>query len=257
MRRQAQGERRVDGLRMSGVRKRQSRHTSTYFVVAVAVAVVSASRPQYGGTLRVNTQAVVRTLDPVTATNDAAGSASRNRLLPLVFETLVAVDPARGLQPLLARSWEGDARGTRWRFHLRSGVVLHDGSMLEPWQVATALRTSGNAWNVATDGDVIVIEPPHPQPGLPWELADDRHAVVVRRSPSELLGTGPFRIERLRSSYLESSLREPARVGRLHFHEIGAPQLEIGELCRETAAHLDADHIHERTPGPVGVVRAQ
>ena len=34
----------------------------------------------------------------------------RNRLRPLVFETLVAVDPAGGLQPLLARSWEGDAR---------------------------------------------------------------------------------------------------------------------------------------------------
>src|SRR5947208_15400966 len=136
-------------LRPSG---EQKRHTATCYVVAgaVAIAVVGAARPPYGGTPRVETPAIVRTLDPVTATNDAAASASRNRLRPLVFETLVPVDPARGLQPLLARSWEGDARGTRWRFHLRSGVVLHDGSMLEPWQVATALRTSGNAWNVAT-----------------------------------------------------------------------------------------------------------
>src|SRR5437016_6100516 len=75
IRRQAQGQRRVDWLRMSVRQNGQSRHTSTYFVVAVAVAVavVSAVRPQYGGTLRVDTQAVVRTLDPVTATNDAAG----------------------------------------------------------------------------------------------------------------------------------------------------------------------------------------
>src|SRR5437899_4330151 len=62
--------------RLLGAREALLRRApSTYFVVvvAVAVAVVSAARPQYGGTLRVDTQAVVRTLDPVTATNDAAG----------------------------------------------------------------------------------------------------------------------------------------------------------------------------------------
>ena len=212
------------------------RAPGTYFAVAVAVAVVSAARPQYGGTLRVDTQAVVRTLDPVTATNDAAGSASRNRLLPLVFETLVAVDPARGLQPLLARSWEGDARGTRWRFHLRSGVVLHDGTMLEPWQVATALRTSGNAWNVATDGDVIVIEPPHPQPGLPWELADDRHAVVVRRSPTELLGTGPFRIERLEAARLSLRAHDAYWSGRPF---VDAVRVEMGRSLATQLTDLE------------------
>lgn len=221
-------------LRPSGEQKRQTRHTATCFVVAgaVAIAVVGAARPQYGGTLRVETQAIVRTLDPVTATNDAAASASRNRLRPLVFETLVAVDPARGLQPLLARSWEGDARGTRWRFHLRSGVVLHDGSVLEPWQVATALRTSGNAWTVATDGDVIVIEPSNPQPALPWELADDRHAVVVRRSPAELVGTGPFRIERLEAGRLSLRAHDGYWSGRPF---VDAVRVEMG---RGLAAQL-------------------
>jgi len=114
--------------------------------LAVAGAVASAARPQYGGTLRVDTQTIVRTLDPLAAASDPAASASRNRLRALVFETLVAVDPAGGLQPLLARSWEGDARGTRWRFRLRSGVVLHDGNVLEPWQVATALRARSACW---------------------------------------------------------------------------------------------------------------
>src|SRR5438093_957671 len=221
-------------LRPSGEQKRQTRHTATCVVVAgaVAIAVVGAARPQYGGTLRVETQAIVRTLDPVTATNAAAASASRNRLRPLVFETLVAVDPARGLQPLLARSWEGDARGTRWRFHLRSGVVLHDGSVLEPWQVATALRTSGNAWTVATDGDVIVIEPSNPQPALPWELADDRHAVVVRRSPAELVGTGPFRIERLEAGRLSLRAHDGYWSGRPF---VDAVRVEMG---RGLAAQL-------------------
>ena len=166
------------------------------------------------------------------AANDAAESASRNRLRPLVFETLVAVDPAGGLQPLLARSWEGDAGGTRWRFRLRSGVVLHDGHVLEPWQVATALRASGKAWTVATDGDVIVIQPSHPQPGLPWELADDRHAVVVRRSPGELLGTGPFRIEKLDASRLSLRAHDGHWSGRPF---VDAVRVEMG---RSSATQL-------------------
>ena len=193
--------------------------------LAVAGAHVFAARPQYGGTLRVETQTIVRTLDPVAAANDAAASASRHRLLPLVFETLVAVDPAGGLQPLLALSWDGDARGARWRFRLRSGVVLHDGNVLEPWQVATALRASGNAWTVATDGDVIVIEPSHPQPALPWELADDRHAVVVRRSPTELIGTGPFRIERLDAGRLSLRAHDGYWSGRPF---VDAVRVEMG-----------------------------
>ena len=208
------------------------------FVVALVVAgaVVGAARPQYGGTLRVDTQAIMRTLDPVTAATDAAASASRNRLRPLVFETLVTVDPAGGLQPLLARSWEGDARGTRWRFRLRSGVVLHDGHVLEPWQVATALRASGNTWTVATDGDVIVIEPSHPQPALPWELADDRHAVVVRRSPTELLGTGPFRIERLDAGRLSLRAHDGYWSGRPF---VDAVSVEMGRSLATQLTDLE------------------
>jgi peptide/nickel transport system substrate-binding protein len=202
----------------------------------VGAAVVGAVRPQYGGTLRVDTQTIVRTLDPLAAANDPAASASRNRLRALVFETLVAVDPAGGLQPLLARSWEGDGRGTRWRFRLRSGVVLHDGSALEPWQVATALRASGNAWTVATDGDVIVIEPSRPQPALPWDLADDRHAIVVRRSPTELLGTGPFRIERLDAGRLSLRAHDRYWSGRPF---VDAVRVEMGRSLATQLTDLE------------------
>ena len=204
--------------------------------LVVAGVVVGAARPQYGGTLRVGTQTIVRTLDPVAAANDAAASASRNRLRPLVFETLLAVDPAGGLQPLLARSWESDAGGTRWRFRLRSGVVLHDGNVLEPWQVATSLRASGKAWTVATDGDAIVIEPLPPQPALAWELADDRHAVVVRRSPGELLGTGPFRIERLEAGRLSLRAHDGYWSGRPF---VDAVRVEMGRSLATQLADLE------------------
>jgi MarR-like DNA-binding transcriptional regulator SgrR of sgrS sRNA len=221
---------------MSGVQKRRVRHASACVCLVVAGAVVGAARPQYGGTLRIDMQAIVRTLDPVVAVNDAAASAARNRLRPLVFETLVAVDPAGGLQPLLARSWEREAGGTRWRFRLRSGVVLHDGHVLEPWQVATALRASGNAWAVSTDGDVVVIDLPHPQPALPWELADDRHAVVVRPSPTELLGTGPFRIERLDASHLSLRAHDGYWSGRSF---VDGVRVEMGRSVATQLADLE------------------
>jgi len=119
----------------------------------------------------------------------------------LVFEPRLTVDE-HGLQPMLATSWEGDARGARWQIRLRSGVQLHDGSLLEAWHVASALRASEPGWVIAVESGAVVISPRQPLPDLPWLLTDIRHAIVVRGSGGALVGTGPFRIES----------REPGRV---------------------------------------------
>ena len=166
----------------------------------LAGALVSAARPQYGGTLRIDTRATIRTLDPAASPTDAVEAAVSNRIAPLVFEPLVFVDPAGGLKPLLASSWESEGGGRRWRFRLRGGVRLHDGTPLEPWHVATSLRSVESTWNIAADGDAIVIDLPWPQPSLPWELNDRRHGIVVRRTPTEMMGTGPFRIDRIEAA---------------------------------------------------------
>jgi peptide/nickel transport system substrate-binding protein len=167
-----------------------------------AAAAVHAARPQYGGTLRVETQATLRAIDPAGDAADREGATLARRVRPLVFETLVQVDPRGGLRPLLATAWESDARGARWRFRLRSGVALHDGTPLEAWQVAASLRMTADGWTTSIDGEVIVVQPSAPRADLAWELSDARHAIVVRRSASELTGSGPFRVERL----------EPARL---------------------------------------------
>lgn len=158
-------------------------------------AIASAARPQYGGTLRVETEAVVRTIDPSAPAADPAEAAARGRVSRLVFEALAAVD-GDGLRPALATSWDDDARSGRWRFHLRSGVVLHDGAMLEAWQAAASLRVSEPAWKVSVDADTVLIDPDVPTPDLPWAIADERHAIVVRGGGGSLLGTGPFRLDR-------------------------------------------------------------
>src|SRR5438128_1703125 len=102
--------------------------------VALSILLAGAAllaRPQYGGVLHVEMQPVLRTLDPAALPADASDAAIRARLLPLVFETLVAVDRDGGIRPGLAVSWEHETRAARWRFRLRSGVKLHDGSTLE------------------------------------------------------------------------------------------------------------------------------
>ncbi len=45
-----------------------------------------------------------------------------------VYEWLVYWDPDEGLVPMLAESWESNANGDEWTFHLREGVTFHDGT---------------------------------------------------------------------------------------------------------------------------------
>jgi MarR-like DNA-binding transcriptional regulator SgrR of sgrS sRNA len=141
----------------------------------------------------------VRTIDPFAPVADAAEAAARARVSRLVFEPLAAVD-AGGLHPALATSWQQDARTGRWRFQLRSGVALHDGGVLEAWQAAASLRLSEPAWKVSVDGDIVLVDPDVPTPDLPWAIADERHAIVVRGGGGSLVGTGPFRLDRIESA---------------------------------------------------------
>lgn len=174
----------------------RSRFVSLAIASAVALPIaLHAARPHYGGTLRIEMVGVVRTFDPAAAPADAAESTARARVLPLVFETLVAADPAGGVRPLLAASWERDAAGQRWRFHVRGGVVLHDGSRLQAAQVAASLRSRERPWKVGVDGDAVVIDLDRPQPELLWDLADARYAIAIRTSGGDLAGSGPFRLE--------------------------------------------------------------
>jgi ABC-type transport system substrate-binding protein len=192
--------------------------------VCLASAPLGGARPEYGGTLRVEIDATIRSADPAAAANGVAEAAARRRALGLVFETLVAAE-AEGLRPMLATSWESDARGARWQFRLRSGVRLHDGSILEAWQVASALRTSEPGWTIASEADTIIINTGAPVRDLPWLLADLHHAIVVRASGGALAGSGPFAIERLEPARLSLRAHDRYWAGRPF---VDAVRIEMG-----------------------------
>ena len=117
--------------------------------------------------LRIETEGTIRSLDPAIDPADVAGRALRARLIPLIFESLVTPDAEGGLRPALALSWEHDDRNIRWRFQLRPAVRLHDGSVLQPPQVAAVVGAQERAWRVGSSGDMIVIEADRPRPDLP------------------------------------------------------------------------------------------
>ncbi len=219
--------------------------------IGLTTVAVQAARPHYGGTLRIQTQATIRSLDPSATSADADGSA-RRRALPLVFETLTTIDPNGGLRPALATAWERDARAVVWRFHLRAAVTLHGGSPLQPWQVATALRTANPRWRIATDGDVAVVEIDQPNPGLPWELASLRNAITVRGAAGDLIGTGPFRLERLDPKQLSLRAHDEYWGGRPF---VDVVQIDLGIDTNDLLSNLELGRSDLAPVGPTDVRR--
>lgn len=150
-------------------------------VFIASVTLNAASRPRYGGTLRVEISATLNNLDPADIPAVAAELAAKARLIPSVFETLVRLDESGKPQPCLATSWTHDATRKRWVFSIRSNVRLHNGT---PW-----LPPGG------------VIEAPDDKPidQILREMSRPWNAIVVREADGSLVGTGPFRINRWES----------------------------------------------------------
>jgi len=141
----------------------------------VALGLVDgARRPRYGGELRMEMRAALRTLDP--ADSDILALEARAQLIPAVFETLVRFDERGEPQPCLATSWSHDAARKRWVFTARPNVLLHNGTQWSP------------------KGGAIELPDDRPLAAILRELAQPAGAIVVRADDGSLLGTGPFRI---------------------------------------------------------------
>jgi peptide/nickel transport system substrate-binding protein len=75
------------------------------------------------------------TLDP---TNSWSGEPD---ILAQIFETLTAFNTDTGeLEPSLATEWESNDDATDWTFHLREGVMFHDGAPLTAEAVKASLE---------------------------------------------------------------------------------------------------------------------
>jgi peptide/nickel transport system substrate-binding protein len=205
--------------------------------VLVAAFVANAeTRPQYGGTLRIATQAALTSLDP--ADNTQPDSFARRSVTMLIFDTLVTLDENGRMQPSLATAWQAAPGNTRWRITLRRGAKFSDGTTLTSEIAAASLRAANQSWNISADGDSLVIERDTNDPDLPAELALARNAIAKRTDAAQPLGTGPFHaVDWQPGKKLALAANEDCWRGRPYFDGI---EIGMGQSYREQSVALDS-----------------
>src|SRR5207245_5731490 len=119
---------------------------------AAALSILAlASLPASAQTLRYANQGDLKSLDPYTL-NESTTHAH----LGQVYEGLIARDKDLKIIPALAESWE-TPEPTRWRFHLRKGVKLHNGDPFTADDVvlsADRVRAEGSNLQTRIDPDL-------------------------------------------------------------------------------------------------------
>jgi ABC-type transport system substrate-binding protein len=184
-------------------------------LLIAALAAKSETRPQYGGTLRIEMQAAPASLDP--ADRGVPDSFGRRNITALIFDTLVTRDDAGRARPALAESWQATAN-QQWQFRIRRNVKFHDKTLLTAEKVAASLRFVNPTWKVSADNDSVVIQA-DVSPGdvstnqILAELALRRNA-IVKRDSGRLSGTGPFQITDWQAGSLSLSANENCWRGR-------------------------------------------
>jgi peptide/nickel transport system substrate-binding protein len=196
-------------------------------------SAMAATRPRYGGTLRVAMRAAPTSLDPAgPQAPDWFGS--RNVSL-LVFDTLVTVDNSGRPQPALATSWQSEPSNQRWQFSIRRDITFQDGTALTSDAVAASLRAVNPTWKVFSAGDAVIIERDSATVNLPAELALPRNS-IVRREGGKISGTGPFTVTQWApGKKLVLTAREDYWGGRAFVDSI---EIEMGKTFRDQMISL-------------------
>ena len=121
-----------------------------------------------------------------------------------VAETLTHLGADFQVEPLLATRWEYRG-GNTWRFHLRQGVVFHDGQPLTARAVsesiALVVRAKGGYSGLGehsvhvVDDSTVDITPMVPNLHLPQQLVHPNYAIFAPGSNPAVrpVGTGPYR----------------------------------------------------------------
>jgi ABC-type transport system substrate-binding protein len=214
------------------------RHTGFPLLVASsllwALSASAASRPHYGGTLRIEMRAAPTVLDPADS-NQPDWFGFRN-LSSLMFETLVSLDEHGKPEPALASSWQAEPGNQRWQFLLHRGVTFQDGAPVTPDAVAASLRRANPTWKVFSEGEAVIIERDSPVPNLPAELTLPRNSIVKRES-GKITGTGPFAVSQWDpGKKLVLVARDDYWGGRAFLDAI---EIEMGKSFREQMISFD------------------
>jgi len=204
------------------------------FLVASAAC---AARPQYGGVLRVELRASAVTLNPRRWKAGSPEYATNQRLAELIFDRLVSLDNYGRFQPQLATDWSHDSSVKRWQFTLRQGVKFSDGTLLVPGDVVAALQPLlATVMQISATPAGVVIQSANPANDLLEQLASGSYFVDRSDEQGNLLGTGPFVLERMNASATraEKSALDAAVPQAQHL------RFRFNELCWSGRPFVDA-----------------
>lgn len=234
------------------------------FLAAVSLLAcgraAAATRPRYGGTLRIETRASLSALDPAKLPTDPGGRALAEKLLFLVGNRLVRIERSGRVRPSLAVAWRAFRGGRIWTFNLRTGVKFQDGKPLLARDVAAALGALHPQWHVRAAGMRVTIRLPRPEPDLLLTLALAENS-ILRMGPSGLVvGTGPFRLTKLTPNRITLTANDGDWRGRPF---LNAVDIRTGralreqwidlELGRADVIQIPPDRVHRATENDVHI----
>ncbi len=197
------------------------------FAIASWLSIASAAtRPHYGGTLRIEMQARLASFDP-------AQFAAQENLTALAFDRLVVWNDSAQPQPSLAVSWRHDAEFKRWEFQLRSGVKFHDGSSFNAASAAPSFERLG----AVAFGDTLILRSEQAAPNLLALLAGAGQSIWKRGADGALVGTGPFRVQSWEPGRRAVfAANDDYWAGRPYLDTV---ELEMGRPLRDQALDFD------------------
>ena len=210
------------------------RRIAFHFLVACSFlgSAAAATRPHYGGAVRVQLQSAPATLD-IPANAATADYWDATRVLALITDNLVSMDTQGRPQPALAIAWQNDSNARHWQFTLRRGVKFQDGSAFSAAAIAQILAPLHPDWHVQSSGDTLTIDTDNPLPSLLAELALPRNAILKRTASGLPVGTGPFRVGEFQpGKLLKLAANEECWSGRPYLDEI---EIEFGKSLRDQA----------------------
>lgn len=162
-------------------------------LISFACAAAAATRPHYGGTLRVSMQSAPSNLE-LPALSSPIEYWDTSRILSLVADNLVTVDAEDRPHPALALSWQSDSAGRHWQFTIRHGVKFHDGTPASPAVIAQILGALHPDWTMQSSADSLTIDTESANPSMLAELALPRNLILSHTASGIPVGTGPFRV---------------------------------------------------------------
>lgn len=209
----------------------------------------SATRPRYGGTLRVMMQAAPTTLE-IPAGGAPADYWDTARIVGMVADNVVKLDPAAQPQAGLAVAWQSEMNAKRWQFTLRHGVKFQDGSAASGAAIAKILGDLHPGWIVRAAGDLLTVESDDAMPSLLAELALPRNAILKRNADGLPVGTGPFRVAEFQPGRkLTLAANEDCWSGRPF---VDAVEIDFGRSLRDQSIALELNKVDvvESSPQP-------